>query len=822
MKMKTARVRGILIMAALGSVTPVWAAGPLDEVVAISLAPQPLGDALRDLAKAARLQLLYDPKLVAGRMAPAVSGSLPPRAAFERLLAGTGLEAREESPGVVVIKPRDGGGAPARTEAAPASAAVPEAGGRGPELDEVVVTAQKRQQNLQDVPIAISAVTADDLSRRNVTDITDLRGQVPGLSIGGAAGANASNVFSIRGVPGLVQAIGSGQATAVYLDGVYLSRPDAAVFSLDDVERIEVLRGPQGALYGRNATAGAINIVTREPGAARTGGVDISYGTFGALRGRGSIAGPVSSNLSLGLSGSYEDRDGYFVNAVTGNRVGERDSRTLRAKAKFSSPESALTATLTGDWSEFSNPVIFKNAYAFPGTNIVGLGDPDRVSFDAASEAQAQQETRSKGAALILSYAWSDGLDLTSITSWRQFDAYGVNDNDGTAAPVILSASTNRSETFSQEIRGLLVRDRLRLTVGANYFREEGRVAFHTGPPTAPISLTNPIDETTLDAWALFGQMEYSLSDALTIVAGLRFNKERRDFSIDYTRKPAPAGVFTRGRVEDDVVIPSVGINFDLNEDVLLYAKAGRGYQAPGFNGFPGANITSVDTFDAETLWAYELGAKAQFMDRRLTVNTAAFLYDYKDLQVRSVTGPGTAAIDNAANAAVKGLEVSASARLLEGLTLSVQATYLDAKYEDFCELLSSSAIQGADPLCRPGFVDRSGNRLNLAPEWSAGASLDYRGAVGGNGELSFNLSYSMEETSYFSTVNESLVSTGGWSRIDARLGYTWGSGPEIYVYGRNLSDDRYGSYGARILPNLVVLTLNEPRTYGAGLRYRF
>jgi len=816
------RIAGVVI--ALLSSGSIVKAGPLDEPVAVALPAQPLGDALRELAKTSGLQLLFDPNLVAGRHAPAVTGTLAPREALRQLLRGTDLEAHEESPGVLIIRVR-----PSRAATAPHSGD-PEPVTNTPgapalikdaALEEIVVTAQKREQNLQDVPISISAVSSQDLARRNISDLTDLRGQVPGLSIGGSAGANASNVFAIRGVPGLVQAIGSGQATAVYLDGVYLSRPDAAVFSLDDVERIEVLRGPQGTLYGRNATAGAINIITRDPGSELRGGLDLTYGNYDTFRARGSLSGPLAGGFSAGLSGSYDKRDGYFINSVTSNRVDDRKSRTVRGKLRYVAPDELFTAALAGDWSGFNNPVIFRNPYVFPSSTIVGLGDPKRVSFDPGSEALSRQRTRSRGLALTMTYKPSEAVDLTSVTSWRLFTASGAMDNDATAVPLLASANTNRSETRSQELRGIVTMKRLRLTLGGNYFREDGRVAFHTGAPNIPISLTNPIDKTTLEAWALFGQAELDVTDALTLVGGLRYNNEQRDFSIDYTQKPPPVGRFTQGQVKDDVLIPSAGVNFRPMPDVLLYAKVGRGYQAPGFNGFPGANASVVDTFSSETLWAYELGVKAQFLDRRVTVNAAAFHYDYKDLQVRSVTGPGTAAIDNAATAAVKGVEASLSAQLARGLRLGGQVTFLDPQYKDFCERISTSALQGADPLCSPGLVDRSGNRLNLAPKWSGGVFVDYRSPIGAGGELSINLSYTMEGDSYFTTANEPLIGTNGWERLDARVGFTPARGPEIYVYGKNLTDDRYATYGARILPNLVVLTVNDPRTYGIGVRYR-
>ena len=689
--------------------------------------------------------------------------------------------------------------------------------------NEIIVTAQRRSERLQDVPIAISALGSEQLANAGATDISALRGAVPGLTISNSAGINASNLVSIRGVGGLAVPIGTSQAVAFYVDGVYLSRPDAAFFSLDDVERVEVLRGPQGTLYGRNATAGAINIITREPGDILAGGFDVRTGNYNSINVRGSVSGPLGGGFSAGVSGSYDRRDGYYFNTVTDARVKGERGFTVRGKLRYSSPDDSFSAVLTGDHSRRDGRLYIRNQYSSvaPPSSFVGIGDPDLISFDALTDQQAKTDIRGTGVALTLSYS-AGPVDITSVTAHREIDSLIIYDVDGTALPAVISASDNRGKTFSQELRAVYSNGPLDLTVGGNYYREKASVGFLSQSPAAPLRYTNPFTSTTVDAFALFAQVEYEIVDRLTLVGGLRLNREQRDFLVDYTAAPTPGGRAT-GKLSDTAVIPSVGVNFAANDDVLLYAKASRGYQAPGYNGFVGvASASLVNTFDAENLTAYEVGVKSQFLDRRVTLNMAGFYYDYSDLQVRSVFSTARIVVNNAASSRIKGAEASLVVEPVDFFSLSGQLTYLDAKYNAFCEAVTAGSPQAADPLCSPGLADRSGNRLNQAPKWSGAVMANLDLPLASDVRLKGNMTYSWESNVFFTPPNEPIVSSGGWNRLDAKLGLELSDALEVYVYGKNLTDKIYISYSGRGSPLLAQAGLNDPRTYGAGLRYRF
>lgn len=695
-------------------------------------------------------------------------------------------------------------------------------GAAGVETEEVVVTAQRRKERLQDVPIAISALGADTLAERGVDDVSALRGSVPGLSISNFGGVNVSNLVAIRGVSGQPLPIGAGQATAMYIDGVYLSRPDAGFFALDDVERLEVLRGPQGTLYGRNATAGAINIITREPGQQRRGGFDLSYGNFASVRAKGSLNGGLTDRLSAGISASYDRRDGYFVNTVTNSRIGDRSSYTVRGKLHFES--GAFDATLASDYSAVSGAEMLKNLVI--GGVYVGMGNPDVLSSDIAD--RALTEIRSKGASLTMNLEATDHFVLTSITAWRKATTLSVYDGDGSAAAGSFTGGDNASETLNQELRGVLTLPRFRATMGANYFHEKASFGLSIGPPTLPLSYASPFDTTKLDAYAAFGQFEYDLTPRLAAVAGLRFNHEKRDFTTDYRTSRAAgtgaafAGLRTAGSLKDDVWLPSIGLNLKATPDILLYAKASQGYQAPGFNFAPGPFV-GADIFDAEKLWAYEAGIKSQFLDRRATLNVAGFYYDYTSIQIRSVTAPGVTTVDNAASATLKGIEAELTIRPTEAFTLSGQVAYVDARYGAFCQPISAGTPQANDPSCATGIADRSGNRLNQAPKWSGGVNLNYEAPVTANATLKANVGYSLESSVFYTTANETpAANPDGWRRLDARLALAFDHGLEVYAYGRNLNDNRYIGQVFRLSAVAVLGAISEPRTYGIGLKYKY
>lgn len=702
---------------------------------------------------------------------------------------------------------------------------------------EIIVTAQRREQRLQDVPLAISAVGSEQLADRGVTDISAMSSVVPSLSISGNAGNGGFRLLSIRGLSGQAVPIGQSQTVAVYLDGEYLPKPDAAFFALDDIERLEVLRGPQGTLYGRNATGGAINIITRMPGDQLQGGIDASYGNFNHLLIKGSLNGPLGAGFSAGISGSYEKRDGFFTNSVTGHRVDDAENHTIRGKLRYVSPDNSFNALLSADTSRMDGPAFTAhNIHAFPSTAFVGVPDPSVVNIDAATEALTFLRQKSDGGALTMNLAASDNIDLTSVTTYRKFFLDLAYDLDMSAVPSLVSKQFGENKVFSQEVRGVVKGDRITLTVGANYYRDHQFFNFATASNGTNVNqpYTSPRVDSKLEAVGVFGQIEFKITPELTLTGGLRWNSETTNYIVDYTQSTGAtgavvAGNYLTGKVSDHAFIPSGGIDYKVSSDVLIYAKVSKGYQAPGFNGFPGPTATIATSFNAERLTAYEVGVKSQFWDRRATFNLAGFYYDYKDLQVRNTLGPGRIETTNAGLATIKGIEAELSVRPTDGLTVSGNLTWLDAHYDNFCEiaLISGNTVANGNPACTDavgsaGF-QRAGNKLTNAPEWQGSVAVNYVAPIGGAGDLRMNVSYSFFSSQSYTPSNEPALSSGNVSRLDARIGFMLaGNGPELYVYGKNLTDERFTDYGLRGLAQVALVHTSDPRTYGVGVRYRF
>ncbi len=726
------------------------------------------------------------------------------------------------------------------------------------QLDEVMVTAQRREERLQDVPISISALDSEELAIRGVTDIRSLSANVPSLFIPAPAGPTGTSQIAIRGASGLLQTAGSSPAVSIYLDGIYMPRPESGMFALDDVERIEVLRGPQGALYGRNSTGGAINIITRDPGDELRGGFDLSYGNYSAINAKGSLSGPLGGGFSAGISLGYTNRDGYFHNEVTGNDIEGINSHTARAKLRYASPEGGFTAVLSADDAKVESSQAYQAVYSggyllppFTPPVYTGIGDPYVVQMDAVTEDFMRgQNTRSKGFGLTMNWDLGEHAALTWINGARNFTNFAVADPDasaGTTGPVfgLMSKSSTEFDSFNSELRGALTFDRFRATIGTNYYKEDqdfcslsGLAAAPPSPPFPPLGsvITNPcnapISTSNLKATAVFGQAEYDVTDRITLVGGLRWNQEKRDYVVDY--RGGGGNIFS-GQLEDSVWIPSAGLNFKLSPDVLLYAKYSSGYLAPGYNANAGAGtaIGSDITFGAENLDTYELGIKSQFLNRKFTFNAAAFHSVYEDIQVRVSTAPGQGKVLNAAKAGIDGVETSLSYATGNGLMLSGHLTWLDARYDHFCEDVAGADqgpngvgfYRGPNPMCtNPGKIeiDRSGNRLSQAPEWQGGISLGYFTTVGNSSLFNFNVSYNASSSFLYGPVDIPEYRSGRTESLDARLGFTFGNGMELYAFGKNLTDNWHvDMIGGTFLP-MIFQHVTDPRTYGVGLRYQF
>lgn len=738
-------------------------------------------------------------------------------------------------------------------------------------LTDIIVTAQRRDERLQSVPVAVSVITGDYLRENQVRTLQDLGASVPSLVV--AADVNyGSAPLSIRGIGG---ANGGGnifadEPVAVYVDDAFVSRLRLSTADLIDVGAIEVLRGPQGTLYGRNSTAGAVLIRSAEPTVDLTARATGSIATLGEYRAQAAVSGPLSTDgtLTARLAGGYSSRDGWGHNDFGGPNLNRGRDWQARAFLRYK-PSSALTIDLIGDVSYQKNfpgtlaiysPSNLRDQATNPtGTNVVVpyVVRPDLQSLLDGNRFQLNQTTftRINGQNLTGRINWGLGpVTLTSVTNYRRWQMQGAQDSDGTLidppTPAFVTGDTPnigdnnghfRDDQVSQEIR-LASNGSARLSwiVGGFYFHEHNitdpivinnRLA---GPGGAGTSATFNAGQLT-DAFALFANASYEIVDGLKLSVGGRYSNELKNVTdtmvvttINQFDPPGPL-FFTAGQalVPANTLVgrrrftnfsPRVVLDYKATESVLLYASYSQGFKSGGFNAFRGNNFG----FEPEDITAYEIGAKTD-IGRMFRLNASAYHYDYRNLQVRTPVPSGGVGIESAAKARVQGIEFEATALPMRGLRFDGNVSILDAKFVagTLSAITQPSFVFGTNPAVVAQTI--AGNQLTRAPKLQAALTGRYEFDVGW-GKVSLQTSARHQSSVFFLETQQNTPTYRGaaWTEIDARLALAgqadrW----EVAVFGRNLNDNRHLSQVTSFfgLPNASV---NEPRKIGVqfGIKY--
>ncbi len=695
--------------------------------------------------------------------------------------------------------------------AAPALAQV----GGGAELEEVIVVAKKRETALQTTSGAISALGAEALEKQGVRSIADLKSVVPNVSIGEARLA-ANNIVAIRGISG--QDGGQDEPVGIYLDGVYLSRPQSHFFALVDIERIEVLKGPQGTLYGRNSTAGAINIITRKPGQTTEGMAFGSVANFDTYQVKGSIEGGLTPTLSGRLSFNYADFGGDLRNTLTGAHERQAQDGFVRGVLRYEADDRP-TVDLSVDYARAEGATALKNMSVEGGN----YGDPETVALDLPVRGYNRE---AGGFGLTITQALGD-LELVSVTGYRKLDFDVVYDADASniaafqaaiarglvpASAAILRDSRSfqaiASDQFSQELRLSGKTGRLDWMVGLYGYHETSDFAFDVNflAQSANVASSRTRSANTATSYAAFTHLNYALTDRVEIEAGLRYSYERKEIDRDVF---AAAGGGSRviENLEDSwsQVTGDVSLNFKPTEDVFVYLTAAQGFKSGGFNN----TQPKSPSFGPENVVSYEAGVKTALFDHRARINLSVFHMDYDDLQVRFVAGLGQIIIRNAAKAKIDGAELETSAKLTPGLLASFNLAYLDARYDQFLF----------------GAKDFSGHRLNQAPKWSLRAALNYARELPNGGEVRAQAAYAWQAREFYRAENDPLNGNPGYETVDARLGVSPFSDRRLSleIWGKNLTDDRYVGAVIPLAGDLAYVgSINRGRTYGLDLKYAF
>ena len=704
------------------------------------------------------------------------------------------------------------------------------------QLDTVVVTAQKRESNLQDTPISVSAVTGENLEANGDVTVQDIALTTPGLVVGGNAAFEYS--VSLRGISSAAAGIGADAPTGTYVDGVYIGRPAGAIFDLADIDRIEVLRGPQGTLYGRNTVGGAISVFTEKPTDEFEGVIKGTIAERGIARVAGALSGPiVEDRLNGRISASYGSTDAWVSN-ISGPDILDTESIMLRGALEFT-PSDTVSFLLRADYGDLDDPLYSKNittdAVFPPQTNPELIGD-----FDTVSLSEENFQTREFWGVSLESTFDIGELTLTSITAYRDNEHVYQLDTDGSPSRIFRSGHNETQDQFSQELRltspGNQTVDWI---VGAYYFTESAQQDFYVEVLTTPINLGR-FSENETTSYAIFGQADWNITDRLTATGGIRYSDEEKDFKFAFQPTlltPAQVGDpysdlnrfdrtvdFTEDSASFDAVTGKLGLSYQA-DNALYYASISQGFKSGGFN-FAPFNATGDEPFDQEEVVAYEIGAKSDFADGNVQLNTSAFYYDYSDLQVRIPIVPGQILIENASDAEVYGVEFELLATPVENLFVQAGLALLESEYKDFVQ------EGGIIPLCTGGvtgtnngvaFCDVSGNTLNRAPDVTFNIAAEYYFDLGETGSLTPRLAYAREGEVFYTEQNDPAFGHGGYETLDAQLTYKpAGEQFSISVFGRNLTDDRVYTHAIPIGTAPIASGINEPRTYGLSFKAEF
>ncbi len=745
--------------------------------------------------------------------------------------------------------------------------------------EEILVTARLREENLQSTPVSITAYTEDSLRERSMRNLRNIGDATPNLHFsvsGGINGAPSEAAVFIRGIGHLGTNIFQDPAVGIYVDGVYLARAQGSVFDLLDLERVEVLRGPQGTLFGKNTIGGAVSLVTTKPGNDFRGDVELTVGDLDRRDAKAKIGGPLGDSVFGSLAAYTTRRDGYARSLATGQIFNDDDRFVTRAALRFL-PSDNVVVDFSADYTDEeingldqvlvdvgdddpANFVVFYNQVmaraGFPTYSQDFISTNLYESFSGSPNFHAGDVW---GATVRTDVVWRSG-NLTSITAFRGLDFDDVSDRDGIPQVFVDVAARQQQEQISQELRwsGLALDDRLSYLIGGLYFREQSDATGETrildglfealelapgpifSPPGAPSFLCDPgppppgvpcfggagnpfnlafgtgfsdvIDHRTT-SYAVFAHGTINLNDRLSFSAGLRYTFEEKDFAIDRVNQPLGLPVQLANEDDWDDLSPKLGIEFQITPEHLLYGSVSWGFKSGGFNGITqGRN--DLDPFGPEDIVAYEAGWKGDWLDNRLRFNGALFFNDYEDIQFTTAVVEGTEISFPIRNAGA----AETSGFELELVARPVRTFELTAGVgyldTEYTDLLNPG----------PGGPPSLEGVFPKSPDWTVNISPAFTLTAGESGTVAFRVDYSYRGKVFHDVFNSETAAQDGYSLVNTRLSFVDSSERwEVSLFGTNLGDEQYIEHGTFVTgfgPTLVVA--GRPREWGASARYRF
>jgi iron complex outermembrane receptor protein len=711
-------------------------------------------------------------------------------------------------------------------------------------IEEIVVTAQKRESNLQDTALAISAFSGASMEAKGIDDLANLESYIPNFHVGQEQDGVK---VALRGVGLQGTSSITDPGVAFYIDGLYIPRPAGGSAIFYDTDRIEVLRGPQGTLYGRNATGGVVNVISKRPSSEFEAQAGVSYGSRDLIEARGLINIPFSDTVAARVSAVRTEEDGYHENLSTAPGADDfygTEDLTLRGQLLFDNDD--LELLWSGSYSDLNGtglPYTYLEPYRSPIPPVNALyqlatPEPsDPLVTINNNESFKDIETASTFATIKKSFG---GVDAFLQAGWFHQNTDLVQDFDGSDQPVSIFTKEQENEAESVEFRlSSNSGERVEWIVGAYYFSEDTyifrRVQLNGLTPMGMISLPDFL----LDEWgdsstlAGFGSATWSVSDTFRLTTGARYTEDEKSGS-KITRsnfgQPLPPDVPNAaypGEADFSETTWKVGLEWDAGENVLLYTNVSNGYKAGGFN------ITSNgQPYDPETVMAYEAGVKSNPFDGRAQINVDLFYYAYDDMQLTTLTtvnnAPGQLTT-NAAQSTIYGIELDTQFELTDSFLLMASYAYIDATFDEYF----NTDPRDPNPPFNPndpaglGRTDLSGNRVPYVPEHTISLGLQYELELGEAGSLTGSVSSAWHDELYMREYNvETIDKQDSNSKTDVSLMYSAGdTGLKITGYATNLEDESELT-NIYITPGFIgpiaTAQYSKPRTYGVRLDYAF
>ncbi len=719
-------------------------------------------------------------------------------------------------------------------------------GGQRLALEEVVVTARRRAENLQDVPIAVTALSGEDLILKGAADITDLAQSVPSVTLEASRATTNTLTAFIRGVGQQDPVAGFEQGVGLYLDDVYLARPQGNVLDIYDVERIEVLRGPQGTLYGRNTVGGAIKYVTRRLDDEFSGSLRATYGTYDQIDLVGTVSVPLGDTFRVGGTVASFERDGYGENRYTGDEHYNKDIFAYRLSAEWEPGDSLLVRFAYDDSEDKSNPVAGYRPYpgAYSGAPVLGdIYDTMAGASEAASTAGIGGKNELEADGWMLSVDWdlNSSATLRSITAQREDKNVTVIDFDSLPGIDLDAPAIYENEQFSQELQFLYNSESFNLVSGIYYLDADASTDFDVVLGNLGVAAWTSSAVNT-ESWSFFADLTYHLSDKWSLAVGGRYTEDTKSadvFRATYLGLASPgfgapdaplyavSGDYEAEKTFYDFS-PRVNLSYVWNDDLTMYAGYSQGFKAGMFDP-RGANFIFPDVIDGvapESLDSYEVGLKASYWDGRAVTNVALFYSEYSDMQV-----PGSAGIDvdgdgindnfvgtlyNAGESEISGIEIEGTFLFTESFSVQVAASFLDTSIKEWIiddEDVSDDVV------------------IQNTPEEMVYIGLNYNlDLFGGNTNMNLNWSYK-GDIYQFETPSPDL-DQDAYDTINASLVWTSASGDWLLgLNGKNLTDEEIKTSGYCFGVNCpttlgfednTTVFYAPPRTVSASVEYRF